>query len=132
MYLCEEYRGEHEVRLLLILDNVGIVGHAEDPGAGRHRQRAHVLQKLGVVVHLGHVVDAARVKEALRAVARNYALVVVPGQDRIQGASVPFVGHAAAVIAFAFASRKFNCKPEALSRLYICLPSFLYSLFLLL
>jgi len=74
--------------------------HAEDAGRGGHRQFSHVIQELTVLADRRHIIKAARIEQVFP-VGLDHILVIELREDRVQGTSVPFVGHATAVIALA-------------------------------
>lgn len=99
-YLRHQDGGQHQVSFLLILDNIGVLMHAEDARRGAHRQFSHVIQELTVLADRRHVIKAAGI-EQVSPIGLDHVLVIELREDRVQGTPVPFVGHATAVIALA-------------------------------
>lgn len=74
--------------------------HAEDAGRGGHRQFSHVIQELTVLADRRYIIKAAGI-EQIFPISHDHVFVIESRQDRVQGPSVPLVGHATAVIALA-------------------------------
>lgn len=99
-YLSGHNGGHHQVGLLLIFDDVGVLVHAEDAGRGSHRQFSHVIQELTILANCRYVIKAAGI-EQIFPVGQDHILAVESRQDGVQDSSVPLVGHTAAIIALA-------------------------------
>ena len=109
--LGEQDGGEYEVGALLVLDDVGVVGHAEDRGLGDHGQALDELEELAMATDVGHAVLllVVEVATALLVVAAAHDILpVVPRQDGDERTPVPLVGHAPSVVALAFAETSAN------------------------